>query len=133
MRLTKFQNFILKLIGVELPVYSLDEMGKQFDQGYEQGKRQAKIEFAVLPLPFTHDQLLGREYGTFITPAGFGTAFGECNIPAPSPHGYEQRAYYCGKDALNNGDTDLRCHGFAKFDNPADNDTLVPVIVTLLR
>jgi hypothetical protein len=114
---------------------------KQFRTGHEigrmEGERRARIKFAVLPLPFTSEQLQGREYGEFITPAGFGiNAFGECNIPAPSMHGYEQRAYYVSKRSLE-GDyrkTDMQCHALHKFDDPSDHtDTLVPVIVTVLR
>ena len=76
-----------------------------------------------------------RFYGDFITPAGFGTEFGECNIPAPGLHGYEQRAYYIGKEDADNGKLmTLICHNAGKFDKPWDAiDTLVPVIVTVLR
>lgn len=104
--------------------------------GHAIGERKAKLKFAVLPLPFTESQLLGREYGEFITPINFGIdAFGECNIPAPGPHGYEQRAYYVGKSDLENrpNGTDLRCHHASKFADPQNSDQLVPVILTVLR
>lgn len=97
------------------------------------GETRAQVKFAVLPLPFTEDQLAGRHYGEFITPAGFANEFGACNIPAPSAYGYEQRAYYVAKSALN-GRLDLTCYNPKKFDSPWDHrDTLVPVIVTVLR
>lgn len=106
--------------------------------GVTEGEKRARIHFAVLPLPFTPDQLKGREYGDFITPIGYATQFGECNIPAPSSHGYEQRAYYVERQALDGrpSEVDLRCHGLAKFGHEplANADCqLVPVIVTVLR
>lgn len=106
--------------------------------GLHEGERRARVHFAVLPLPFTPDQLKGREYGDFITPIGYATQFGEYNIPAPGSHGYEQRAYYVDRQALDgrSSEVDLRCHGLAKFGHePLSNpDTqLVPVIVTVLR
>lgn len=100
--------------------------------GFEEGKRMAKVQWGVLPLPFTPEQLHGVAYGTFVTPHGFATRFGECNVPAPGPNGYEQRAYYVGKDMLYlTGD--LLCQDIKKFDKPWDSDELVPVIVTVLR
>ena len=138
MRTNKFQRFILKLIRLPAYVFGVDDMHNQFtigrQFGYTQGKLQAKTNFAVLPLPFTESQLLGREYGSFITPHGFATVFGECNVPAPGPNGYEQRAYYCSREQLNMGDkTDPVCHRPLRFDNPANSDALVPVILTVLR
>lgn len=108
---------------------------------YEKGKRQARIQLAVWPLqlPFTPDQLAGKEYGTFITPAGFAHTFGECNVPAPGPFGYEQRAGYIRKDGklpLN-----LKVYGPDGSEGevvypsvPEDvRDYYTPVIVTVLR
>ena len=113
-----------------------DDRADSFNEGVAFGERKAKVKFAVLPLPFTESQLLGREYGEFITPINFGIdTFGECNIPAPGPHGYEQRAYFVYKDDLENrpNATDLRCHSAAKFEDPSNSDQLVPVILTVLR
>ena len=95
----------------------------------------AKLKFAVMPLPFTREQLAGASYGEFITPAGFATEFGECNIPAPGAHGYEQRAFYVSKEDAEKGNLmTLICHSPKKFNEPWDPpDTLVPVIVTVLR
>ena len=101
-------------------------------EGYTRGIKEARIKWAVFPMPFTREQLNGVHYGEFVTPIGFGTRFGECTIPAPGPHGYEQRAYYVNKEALD-GSGDLTCHHSAKFTNPSDSDQLVPVIVTVLR
>lgn len=97
---------------------------------YEKGKRQARIQFAVWPLqlPFTPDQLAGKEYGTFITPAGFAHTFGECNVPAPGPFGYAQWAGYVPKQA-DMGDG-FRVTAAVAED---DRDRYVPVIVTVLR
>lgn len=121
-----------------------DAEERSYNSGYRNGELsgelRAKIKFAVLPLPFTQDQLRGREYGEFITPAGFGVKFGECMIPAPGEHGYEQRAYYVAREDLDGrpSEVDLRCHGVAKFGSPSDpmfnsDGQLVPVIVTVLR
>jgi hypothetical protein len=98
------------------------------DQGVKHGKTQARTEFAILPLPFTADQLAGKEYGTFITPAGFAHTFGECNIPAPGQYGYEQRAGYIRK-------TDIAAGPFVVLADVAEEDReyFVPVIVTVLR
>lgn len=141
--LTNIRLWLLKkLHGVDvLHAFSLiTEAGtKQFElgqlAGVAEGERRAKIKFAVLPLPFTDDQLRGRDYGEFITPAGFGVSFGECNIPAPGPHGYEQRAYYVQRDrlVLSPNAYDLMCHHVRKFEDPANSRELVPVIVTVLR
>lgn len=115
---------------------------EQFDLGYKagevKGESRAKLLFHPLPMPFTAEQLSGREYGQFITPVGFGNLFGECNIPAPSPHGYEQRAYYVARDDLDvrASAVDLRCHGIDKFGKDVlsgGESNLVPVIVTVLR
>lgn len=107
-------------------------------QGVSEGERRARLRFAYLPMPFTAEQLAGRQYGEFITPVGFGIAFGESNIPAPSEFGYEQRAYYVNRSDLEGrpAEADLRCHGIAKFgpEPLANPDTpLVPVLVTVLR
>jgi hypothetical protein len=106
-----------------------------YKAGLAEGETHAKLKFALLPLPFSTAQMEGRYYGEFITPAGFATQFGECNIPAPGPNGYEQRAYYVSKTELDYrpSETDLRCHAPNKFDHPWDSERLVPVIVTVLR
>lgn len=140
---TRFCNFLITLLGgitEDKHMQAMCEVAKhQFDlgelAGVAAGEKRAKIKFAVLPLPFTESQLLGREYGEFVTPVGFATPFGECNIPAPGPHGYEQRAYYVGKHSLDvpAATNDLTCHAAHKFHNPAESDALVPVIVTVLR
>ena len=145
MFISKFQQAVLRFIGINLgdEIYSADQYNLRaraaFDDGemfgFTNGQSQAKVKFAVLPLPFTESQLKGREYGTFITPNGFGTAFGECNIPAPSQYGYEHRAYYVESDKLDLSPNshDLVCHHARKFKNPAGSNKLVPVIVTVLR
>jgi hypothetical protein len=127
-----------KLGGVDGDVHQqalVDYSAAAEAQGYQRGIRECKIEWRMLPAPFTADQLQGKEYGSFITPVGFAAAFGECNVPAPGPFGYEQRAYYVIRNELNlpQSANDLRCHFPKKFDNPADSDQLVPVIVTVLR
>ena len=133
--------FLLSLINA-VPVEYMEEQsalahdsGKAtgYNQGYHAGKLEAKLKFAVLPLPFTAAELAGRYYGEFITPAGFGTEFGESTIPAPGPHGYEQRGYYVSRDQLEMGGMELTCHRHDKFEAPADSSKLVPVIVTVLR
>ena len=135
----RFRNWLLeKLGGVDGNAHQLalaDYAAAGEEQGYLRGIRECKIEWRLLPAPFTADQLQGKEYGSFITPVGFGTAFGECNVPAPGPFGYEQRAYYVIRNELNlpQSANDLRCHFPKKFGNPADSDQLVPVIVTVLR
>lgn len=108
------------------------DSAKAWTNGFNDGKRMAKVQWGVFPMPFTADQLRGVAYGTFITPVGFATRFGECNVPAPGPNGYEQRAYYVAKDHLYlTGD--LLCQDATKFDKPWDSDELIPVIVTVLR
>lgn len=135
------RNLLIKALGGLTAEQRADELSycasSQFHLGYQTGivagRKEAKVHFRVLPLPFTAEQLAGAQYGEFITPGGFGVdAFGECNVPAPGAHGYEQRGYYVDKNALNGG-SDLHCHGAIKFANPADSDALVPVIVTVLR
>jgi hypothetical protein len=135
------KSIICNLIGV----VPLDECEKQialsfdsgratgYNVGYHAGKMEAKLKFAVLPLPFTAEELGGRYYGEFITPAGFATEFGECTIPAPGVHGYEHRAFYVSRDQLESRNSDLTCHRHDKFEAPADSSKLVPVIVTVLR
>lgn len=111
--------------------YQLGELA-----GMVEGRKQAPTRFGVIALPFTDAQLAGHEYGDFITPNNsFSAVFGECNIPAPGPHGYEQRAYYVTRDDLNASPhvNDLVCQHAVKFNNPADSYELVPVIVTVLR
>lgn len=130
------QSLLVRLFDIPLGFTAgelADMASHQFDLGVEFGRTQAKVHWRVIPLPFTEEQLAGASYGEFITPVGFSTAFGECNIPAPGPHGYEQRAYYVGKDALYNRTNDLLCHYPSKFASPMDSDALVPVIVTVLR
>lgn len=108
------------------------DSAKAWTNGFNQGKSMAKMQWGIIPMPFTAEQLRGVAYGTFITPVGFGTRFGECNVPAPGANGYEQRAYYVSKDMLYlTGD--LLCQDIKKFDKPWDSDELVPVIVTVLR
>lgn len=104
-----------------------------WNSGYTQGAAQAKIKFAIFPMPFDAETLRGVHYGTFITPVGFGAAFGECNIPAPNGNGYEQRAYYVAKNDLYKTGGDLHCQAITKFDKPEESTELVPVIVTVLR
>lgn len=118
-----------------------DDYGQQlFGEGYNIGKKQAKTEFAILPLPFTSAELAGKEYGTFITPAGFAHAFGVCNIPAPGQYGYEQRSGYIRKDGVRPTEG-LKIHGpdgsEAEIVYPSVPDAVseyfTPVIITVLR
>lgn len=98
-----------------------------YTYGLENGRRQSPTTYSILPLPFTSEQLLGREYGTFISPHGFGLEDGMA--PAPGPHGYEQRFYYADRASLNAGQSaSLLCEP-----NPIQSDDMVPVIVTVLR
>lgn len=141
--MNRLQAFIVRLFKIELGFTAgdiADASAKGFAAGREHGAAEARANqvtrFAVLPLPFTEAQLRGVEYGDFITACGeFAVKFGECNIPAPGPHGYEQRAYYVSKYDLEHrpADMDLRCHGAAKFHEPENSPELVPVIVTVLR
>lgn len=142
--LNKIRTYLINLLGGKDMAQVTDLVTKagmeQHDiglmMGKHEGRREARLHFAVLPLPFTPEQLLGREYGDFITPHKFGVdTYGECNIPAPSQHGYEQRAYYVSKESLD-GDyrnRDLHCHAGHKFVEPSTAPQLVPVIVTVLR
>lgn len=147
---TRLRHFLIGLLGgstsIEMRamtdnlVNTYTKLGERngYALGLAEGEKRARLIFATLPLPFTAEQLAGRQYGEFITPIGFGTAFGECNIPAPSEFGYEQRAYYINRADLEGrpAEVDLRCHGTAKFGaEPLSNpDTqLVPVLVTVLR
>lgn len=131
----KLKDWIVRKCGGYTSQQLIDGCSTQFKIGHMAGEARCKISFAVLPLPFTEDQLHGRACGTFITPVGFASKFGECNVPAPGAYGYEQRAYYVGKDklALQQDETDLLCHRIGKFDDAANSDALVPVIVTILR
>ena len=106
--------------------------GEGLNNGYATGKAECKVQWRPLPLPFTPEQLGGREYGSFITPIGFGTVFGECNVPAPGPNGYEMHARYLHRIALDSPH-DMLCHIAGKFDNPADSEELVPVLIVVLR
>lgn len=116
--------------------YGIANFNDGHKSGVVAGESKCKLKFAVLPLPFTEEQLLARAYGEFITPVNFGVdEFGECNIPAPGVHGYQQRPYYVSKYSLDDRaySSDLRCHFAGKFQDPSSSDTLVPVIVTVLR
>jgi len=129
MKLNRFKRFIL---GIHDDIFTAEEMRANELIAYKRGVSQAKIKFAILPLPLTAGELEGRAYGSFITPPGFG--FPECSVPAPGPHGYEQRAYYVSRDALDRDNAlTLACHAGRVFNDPANNDKLVPVIVTVLR
>jgi hypothetical protein len=133
---TGIKAWILRnIVGIKDPIFNATDMAGQYREGFDTGKKFAKIHFAVLPLPFTPEQLEGKHYGEFITPHGFAASFdGECTIPAPGKHGYEQRAYYISKDDLNNSAASyLMCHSPHKFDRPSDSEALLPVIVTVLR
>lgn len=111
----------------------LQAANDQFVLGLANGKAQCKVKFALLPQPFTPEQLAGMEYGSFITPAGFaGETFGECSVPAPSAHGYEQRAMYVAKNELTNSYR-MHCMPAHVFTDPGNSESLVPVIVTVLR
>lgn len=106
--------------------------------GHRHGFAQAKnkynrVRVVPLPLPFSPEQLAGQEYGSFITPANFGVnEFGECNVAAPSQHGFTQLPFYVNKAQLNHGG-DVVCQRADKFSAPWDSEELVPVIVTVLR
>lgn len=140
---TKFKLFLARLFGINLGFTAGDLAtagAEQFDLGHKagvvDGRKQAVTRFAVLPLPFTEEQLRGALYGASISAQGtFAVVFGEEAIPACGPHGYEQRGYYVSRQALNNSpnDTDLHCHNKNKFADPANAEDLVPVIVTVLR
>lgn len=118
---------IIKLGGMPMAAHARI-VGCTREHAYATGKQQAKIEFAVLPLPFTPEQLQGREYGTFITPAGFACTFGECNVPAPGQYGYEQRAGYIRKNDFAGAPYLLHPHVADE-----DREHFIPVIVTVLR
>lgn len=134
---TGIKAWILRnIVGIKDPIFNATDMAGQYREGFETGKKFSKIHFAVLPLPFTPEQLEGKHYGEFITPHGFAADFdGECTVPAPGKHGYEQRAYYISKDLFNNStpNDDLVCMASCKFDRPSDSEVLLPVIVTVLR
>ena len=112
-----------------------DAYNTGYEEGEAYGRKKAVTRFAVLPLPFTEDQLRGAQQGEFITPGGnFSVVFGECNIPAPSQHGYEQIARYVNKQDLSPLLGDIVCHHGEKFGAyPWDSENLVPVIITVLR
>lgn len=135
MKLNAFQRFIANIIlGTRDTLHTGKEFQDETIAAYARGQKASRTAFAILPMPFTEEQVQGRAYGEFITPAGFASCFGECTVPAPGPHGYEQRAYYVSRDDVNKGDSiDLVCHRPGKFDKPADSDKLIPVIVTVLR
>lgn len=81
------------------------------------------------------DVLSGRRYGEFITVNGFAPD----TIPAPGEYGYEQRAYYVTKRALDNtpGSESLiliRADGVDLNLAEADGEEpLIPVVLTVLR
>jgi len=131
----RIKNYLIHLLGGFTAAEIAARQSAGFNRGREIGAANAKIHYRVLPLPFTAEQLRGGSYGEFITPVGFATPFGECNIPAPGQHGYEQRAYYVDKAALNSITVtgDLLCQHANKFADPANSEHLVPVIVTVLR
>lgn len=134
--MNRLTDWLIKTLGGVTLLECHNENMRNFDQGrtvgLQEGKALAKVQFAVLPLPFSEAQLRGRDYGTFITPAGFAVEFGECNIPAPGQHGYEHHARYVSKASLVSP-LDIVCQHPEKFDKPWDSDALVPVIVTVLR
>lgn len=136
------RKFLCRIFNLITNEQYVQDMAYQADQAefsraiaYDKGKAEAKVHWRVIPLPFTADELAGGSYGDFITPAGFATVLGECSVPAPSKHGYEQRAYYVGKAHLDMdvADSDLHCHSYVKFSEPGSADALVPVLVTVLR
>ncbi len=104
-------------------------------QGLAEGRKQARIHCRILPMPFDEQQLSGADYGMFITPAGFGVdAFGECTIPAPGANGYEHRALYVDRKALDYPNSSLNClHPNVFGPHAKESGALVPVIVTVLR
>lgn len=105
-----------------------------FAGGFNAAKNKYnRVRLVPLPLPFSPEQLAGQEYGSFITPSNFGVdEFGECNVAAPSQHGFAQYAMYVNKPQLNHGG-DIVCMRAEKFSAPWDSEELVPVIVTVLR
>lgn len=129
------QRFVANLFNI--PHMEEDQLADMMltvaSEQFKLGTEAAKVHWRVIPLPFTVEQLAGASYGEFITPAGFATQFGECNVPAPGPHGYEQRAYYIDRAELNGGAMDMVVHKGDKFADAANSDELVPVIVTVLR
>ena len=135
------RKFLCKIFNLITNEQYVQDMARMADQeefrrviAYDRGRSEAKVHWRVIPLPFTDAELAGASYGDFITPAGFACGvLGECSVPAPGPHGYEQRAYYVSKTPLLGMGSDLVCHNPAKFDAPIDSDELVPVIVTVLR
>lgn len=130
----RVRNWLIVKLGGVTPQEWKASMDRTWRVGYDDGLAQAKTHFKLLPMPFTDDQLAGREYGMFITPAGFASSFGESTIPAPGQHGYEMRAYYVHKDDLRDGDaTGVLCRHPRVFANPSDSEYLVPVLLTVLR
>lgn len=134
------RNWLIHLLGGVTKQQLVEAATEQYQlgegMGIIQGRKDCKVAWKILPLPFSDAQLAGVEYGTFVTPVGFGTEFGECNIPAPSPNGYEQRAMYVSKSSLEaHGIIDLVCHNPVKFGghDAAMSSALVPVILTVLR
>ena len=131
---------LLKMLGgisMEVHSQSLDAVKMiWYRKGVRDGMLKSPVRMSILPLPFTEAQLAGREYGEFITPAGFiGSVFGDGSVPAPSKFGYEQRAYYVNRADLKASirTSDLVCHRPDKFDDAGNSNELVPVIVTVLR
>lgn len=116
--------------------FTKEELGHrvEFAEGvaYVKGQKEARINFSILPLPFTDAQLKGREYGNFITPNGFAQAFGEENVPAPGPHGYTMVPGYVARDRHLTGTEDIHVHHVEKFAG-YNSETMVPVILVVLR
>jgi len=114
----------------------IEHVNDAAQRGYNEGVKQSRTHFRVIPLPFSPEELQGASYGEFVSPRGFACdVFGECSIPAPSQFGYEQRFYYVTRNSLDGHsvDSDLTCHSALKFDKPGGSYELVPVIVTVLR
>lgn len=128
----RFKKWLANLLGFYTAT-EFDDFGNvRYIAGYDTGRMSARTQYSVLPLPFTSQQLSGADYGTFVSPAGFGLKDGIC--PAPGTHGYEQRFYYANRKALNESTlTPLVLVSSQLYTNPEDDTELVPVILTVLR
>lgn len=80
--------------------------------------------------------LSGARYGEFVSVGGFP----EGTVPAAGQHGYTQHAYYINKaeaDTLNSPTSGqiylANPNSVDVVNNPKDADTMVPVIITVLR
>lgn len=80
--------------------------------------------------------LSGARYGDFVSVGGFP----EGTVPAAGQHGYEQVAYYMNKDEAAKLNTPTSGQIYLAHpnsvdvvNNPKDADTMVPVIITVLR